>query len=54
MMPSSRSRASLAPSTGSRCLGRIEEEVRLPLLPVTPATGKVIREAMVFAGLLNA
>jgi 4-hydroxy-tetrahydrodipicolinate synthase len=39
---------------GLALLGRIEEEVRLPLLPVTPATGKVIREAMVFAGLLNA
>jgi 4-hydroxy-tetrahydrodipicolinate synthase len=35
-------------------LGRIEEEVRLPLLPVTPATGEVIRSAMVHAGLLNA
>lgn len=35
-------------------LGRIEEEVRLPLLPVTAPTGQVIREAMVFAGLLNA
>jgi len=39
---------------GLKLLGRIEEEVRLPLMPVTPATGKVIREAMVFAGLLNA
>lgn len=39
---------------GLALLGRIEEEVRLPLLPVTAATGKVIREAMVFAGLLNA
>ncbi|MBN9450426.1 MAG: 4-hydroxy-tetrahydrodipicolinate synthase [Bosea sp.] len=39
---------------GLALLGRIEEEVRLPLMPVTPATGKVIREAMVFAGLLNA
>ena len=39
---------------GLTLLGRIEEEVRLPLLPVTPATGKVIRDAMVFAGLLNA
>ena len=38
---------------GLALLGRIEEEVRLPLMPVTPATGKVIREAMVFAGLLN-
>ena len=39
---------------GLKLLGRIEEEIRLPLMPVTPATGKVIREAMVFAGLLNA
>lgn len=39
---------------GLGLLGRIEEEVRLPLMPVTPPTGKVIREAMVFAGLLNA
>jgi 4-hydroxy-tetrahydrodipicolinate synthase len=39
---------------GLALLGRIEEEVRLPLMPVTPATGKVIREAMVFAGLVNA
>ena len=39
---------------GLALLGRVEEEVRLPLLPVTAATGKVIRDAMVFAGLLNA
>jgi 4-hydroxy-tetrahydrodipicolinate synthase len=39
---------------GLGLLGRIQEEVRLPLLPVTQPTGKVIREAMVFAGLLNA
>jgi 4-hydroxy-tetrahydrodipicolinate synthase len=39
---------------GLKLLGRVEEEIRLPLLPVTPPTGKVIREAMVFAGLLNA
>ncbi|CAN7669692.1 4-hydroxy-tetrahydrodipicolinate synthase [Bosea sp. LjRoot9] len=39
---------------GLKLLGRIEEEVRLPLLPVTAPTGKVIRDAMVFAGLLNA
>ena len=39
---------------GLALLGRIEEEVRLPLLPVTAATGKVIRDAMVFAGLVNA
>ncbi|GAU80428.1 4-hydroxy-tetrahydrodipicolinate synthase [Bosea sp. BIWAKO-01] len=39
---------------GLKLLGRIEEELRLPLVPVTPPTGKVIREAMVHAGLLNA
>ncbi|WP_291823782.1 4-hydroxy-tetrahydrodipicolinate synthase [Bosea sp. (in: a-proteobacteria)] len=39
---------------GLALLGRVEEEVRQPLLPVTAATGKVIRDAMVFAGLLNA
>ena len=39
---------------GLKLLGRIEEEIRLPLMPVTPATGKTIRDAMVFAGLLNA
>lgn len=39
---------------GLTLLGRVEEEIRLPLMPVTPATGKVIRDAMVFAGLLNA
>lgn len=39
---------------GLKLLGRIEEEIRLPLMPVTPAAGKVIRDAMVFAGLLNA
>jgi 4-hydroxy-tetrahydrodipicolinate synthase len=38
---------------GLSLLGRVKEEVRLPLLPVTPSTGKVIRDAMVFAGLLN-
>lgn len=39
---------------GLKLLGRAEEEIRLPLMPVTPATGNTIREAMVFAGLLNA
>jgi 4-hydroxy-tetrahydrodipicolinate synthase len=38
---------------GLALLGRIKEEVRLPLLTVTPPTGKVIRDAMVFAGLIN-
>lgn len=39
---------------GLKLLGRVEEELRLPLLPVTAPTGKAIREAMVHAGLLNA
>jgi 4-hydroxy-tetrahydrodipicolinate synthase len=38
---------------GLKLLGRIEEEVRLPLMPVTARTGTVIRDAMVHAGLLN-
>jgi 4-hydroxy-tetrahydrodipicolinate synthase len=38
---------------GLKLLGRLEEEVRLPLMPVTAPTGKVIRDAMVHAGLLN-
>jgi 4-hydroxy-tetrahydrodipicolinate synthase len=38
---------------GLKLLGRDEEEVRLPLMPVTPPTGQVIRDAMVHAGLLN-
>ncbi len=38
---------------GLALLGRIEEEVRLPLLPVTEPTGATIRKAMVHAGLLN-
>jgi len=39
---------------GLSLLGRIQEEIRLPLLPVTPPTGKIIADAMVFAGLMNA
>ena len=35
-------------------LGRVPNEVRLPLLPVGAATEAVIRRAMVHAGLLNA
>ena len=35
-------------------LGRCTEEVRLPLLPVTPETGERIRAAMVHAGILDA
>ena len=38
---------------GLKLMNRIEEEVRLPLVPVTPPTGKVIRDAMVHAGLIN-
>ncbi len=38
---------------GLKLLGRLEEEVRLPLMPVTPLTGKAIRDAMVYAGLIN-
>ena len=43
---------------GAKCglslLGRGTEEVRLPLMPVTPPTKAAIRSAMVHAGLLNA
>jgi 4-hydroxy-tetrahydrodipicolinate synthase len=43
---------------GAKCglalLGRGNEEVRLPLMPVTPPTKEAIRSAMVHAGLLNA
>jgi len=38
---------------GLRLLGQLEEEVRLPLMPVTPLVGRAIRDAMVHAGLLN-
>ncbi len=38
---------------GLKILGRIDEEVRLPLMSVTPPTGQVIRSAMVHAGLIN-
>ncbi|GAB1715903.1 MAG: dihydrodipicolinate synthase [Nitrobacter sp.] len=38
---------------GLKLLGRLDEGVRLPLMPVTPPTGKAIRDAMVHAGLLN-
>jgi 4-hydroxy-tetrahydrodipicolinate synthase len=42
---------------GAKCglslLGRGNEEVRLPLLPVTAGTKAAIRSAMVHAGLLN-
>ena len=43
---------------GAKCglslLGRGNEEIRLPMTPVTDKTKAVIREAMVHAGLLNA
>jgi 4-hydroxy-tetrahydrodipicolinate synthase len=42
---------------GAKCglalLGRGNEDVRLPLLPVTPPTKAIIKKAMVHAGLLN-
>ena len=38
---------------GLKLLGRLEEEVRLPLMPVTAPTGQVIRAAMMHAGLIN-
>jgi len=38
---------------GLALLGRIQEEVRLPLIPVTEPTGKAIRSAMMHAGLIN-
>nr|Q07M65.1 RecName: Full=4-hydroxy-tetrahydrodipicolinate synthase; Short=HTPA synthase [Rhodopseudomonas palustris BisA53] len=38
---------------GLTLLGRIQEEVRLPLIPVSAPTGQAIRSAMIHAGLLN-
>ena len=38
---------------GLSVLGRVKDEVRLPLLPVTAPVQKLIRDAMVFAGLVN-
>ncbi len=38
---------------GLNLLGRMNEEVRLPLLPVTGGTKEIIRKALVHAGLLN-
>jgi 4-hydroxy-tetrahydrodipicolinate synthase len=42
---------------GAKCglaiLGRLKEEVRLPLLPVTDGARSQIRQAMVHAGLVN-
>ena len=39
---------------GLSLLGRMGDEVRLPLVPTTDATKKAIRAAMVHAGVLNA
>ncbi|HSF94464.1 MAG TPA: dihydrodipicolinate synthase family protein, partial [Thermohalobaculum sp.] len=39
---------------GLSILGRCADDVRLPLVPVTEATGRKIRAAMVHAGLINA
>jgi 4-hydroxy-tetrahydrodipicolinate synthase len=43
---------------GAKCglalLQRGNEEIRLPMLPVTPGTKETIRKAMIHAGLLNA
>jgi 4-hydroxy-tetrahydrodipicolinate synthase len=43
---------------GAKCglalLGRGNEDIRLPMLPVTEATKGAIRKAMIHAGLLNA
>jgi 4-hydroxy-tetrahydrodipicolinate synthase len=38
---------------GLAALGRVKDEVRLPLLPVTEAARALIRDAMRHAGLLN-
>ena len=38
---------------GLKLLGHGDDEVRLPLLPVTAATGEIIKAAMVHAGLIN-
>ncbi|CAM5371042.1 4-hydroxy-tetrahydrodipicolinate synthase OS=Afipia felis OX=1035 GN=dapA_1 PE=3 SV=1 [Afipia felis] len=38
---------------GLKLLGKFDEEVRPPLMPVTPLVGRAIRDAMVYAGLLN-
>src|SRR3954468_15067458 len=41
------------PNEGIKLGGGLDEEVPLPLMNVTPPTGKVIRDAMVYAGLIN-
>lgn len=38
---------------GAELLGKSSSEMRLPLVPVGDATKKQVRDAMVFAGLLN-
>jgi 4-hydroxy-tetrahydrodipicolinate synthase len=38
---------------GLSILGKVREEVRLPLLPVTAPTGQIIRAAMIHAGVIN-
>lgn len=38
---------------GLKLLGKLEEEVRAPLMPVTPLVGRAVRDAMVHAGVLN-
>ena len=42
------------PKYALSALGRISEEVRLPMVPVTEPTRALIRRAMTHAGLLNA
>ncbi len=42
------------PKFALSALGRTTDEVRLPMVPVTEATRRAIRGAMVHAGLLNA
>ncbi len=39
---------------GLAALGRIKDEVRLPLVPATPAAREAVLSAMRFAGILNA
>ena len=39
---------------GLSLLGRVSEEVRLPLVPMTDSSKAVVRKAMVHAGLINA
>ena len=39
---------------GLTVLGKVREEVRLPLVPMAEASKAVVRKAMVHAGLINA